>query len=194
MAQHDPQPPWDWGVPGGPLRRKDVDRLFALAYQELHRMASAVRRGDPAASLSPTALVHEAWLKLAAGEGFGANSELHFKRIAARAMRQLLVEAARRRRAEKRGGGEAVFVTFDEALDAPVVREDEVIALHDALDELERMNPRQAQMVELRFFGGLAVADAAGLLGISEETVHRDWRAARAWLARQVRRGRTAES
>lgn len=170
------------------LSRDELDRLFHSAYNELHRLAATVNRSDPSSTLTPTTLVHEAWVKLAASHAFTANSELHFKRIAARAMRQLLVEAARRRKAEKRGGPSADFVTFDESLDVPFVREDEVIALHAALDQLERLSPRQASMVEMRFFGGLPVADAARLLGVSEETIHRDWRAAKAWLAREIRR------
>ncbi|MEZ5351973.1 MAG: ECF-type sigma factor [Bryobacteraceae bacterium] len=173
-----------------PLSREDLDRMFAAAYEELRRMATSVKRSDPASTLTPTTLVHAAWVKLVASHTFAANSELHFKRVAARAMRQLLVEAARRRKAEKRGGPQAALVTFDEALDAPIEHEEEVIALHDALNELERLNPRQALMVEVRFFGGLPVAEAARLLGISEETVHRDWRAAKAWLAHEVRRAR----
>lgn len=102
-------------------------------------------------------------------------------------MRQVLIEAARRRQAEKRGGKGAVFVTFDEALETPVSTDDELLALDGALEELARLNPRQAQMVEGRFFGGLDVAETAQLLDVSEATVLRDWRAARAWLAVQLR-------
>jgi len=94
--------------------RQALDQLFSLAYEELRRLASSVKRGDPSSTLSATALVNEAWLKLAKQPGIAAASRLHFKRIAARAMRQLLVEAARRRNAHKRGGdGEAIFVSFD---------------------------------------------------------------------------------
>jgi RNA polymerase sigma factor (TIGR02999 family) len=173
--------------------RRALDHLFSATYEELRRLAGSVRRGDPSATLSPTALVNEAWLKLAASPALGVTSRLHFKRIAARAMRQVLVEAARRRTAEKRGGANAAFVTFDEAVDGATgagSSGDEVLALDVALDELARVAPRQAQLVESRFFGGLDVRETAESLGISEATVLRDWRAARAWLAAELRRGR----
>src|SRR5947209_16610228 len=97
--------------------RRALDDLFSVTYEELRRLASSVRRSDPSASLNPTALVNEAWLKLANSPRFASTSRLHFKRIAARAMRQVLVEAARRRNAGKRGGGQGfALVTFDEAL------------------------------------------------------------------------------
>src|SRR5689334_17829766 len=96
--------------------RDALDHLFSLTYEELRRLASTVRRGDPNATLSPTTLVHEAWLKMAHSPHLGETSRLHFKRIAARAMRQLLVESARRRHAGKRGGGEILLVTFDESV------------------------------------------------------------------------------
>jgi RNA polymerase sigma factor (TIGR02999 family) len=168
--------------------RRALDQLFSVTYEELRRLASAVRRGDPSATLSPTALVNEAWLKLAKSPDIGATSRLHFKRIAARAMRQLLVEAARRRNADKRGGGAEMTVTFDDALNKAPSSEDEVLALNNALDALAEMNPRQAMMVETRFFGGLEIPEAAELLGVSEATVLRDWRAAKAWLANQLRK------
>ncbi len=168
--------------------RHALDQLFSVTYEELRRLAYAVRRGDPSATLSPTALVNEAWLKLAKSPDIGATSRLHFKRIAARAMRQLLVEAARRRNADKRGGGAEMTVSFDDALTKAPSSEDEVLALNNALDALAEMNPRQAMMVETRFFGGLEIPEAAELLGVSEATVLRDWRAAKAWLANQLRK------
>jgi RNA polymerase sigma factor (TIGR02999 family) len=167
--------------------RETLDRVFSLAYEELRRLASAIRRDDPDASLTPTALVNEAWLKLSRSPEIAATSPLHFKRIAARAMRQVLVEAARRRTARKRGGSDAVFVTFDDSLGAPDRGADELLALDAALDTLAAIEPRQAAMVESRFFGGLDVRSTADLLGVSEATVLRDWRAARAWLARELR-------
>jgi RNA polymerase sigma factor (TIGR02999 family) len=168
-----------------PVERRALDDLFSAAYEELRRLAAAVRRDDPAATLSPTALVNEAWLKLADSPSVAHTSPLHFKRIAARAMRQVLVEAARRRNADKRGGG-APVVTFDDAM-GTVTTADDVLGLDAALDALARIEPRQAQMVESRFFGGLDVAETAQLLGVSEATVLRDWRAAKAWLARELR-------
>jgi RNA polymerase sigma factor (TIGR02999 family) len=174
----------DVTVPAGDRR---VNHLFSVTYEELRRLASSVRRGDPSATLSPTALVNEAWLKLADSPQLASTSRLHFKRIAARAMRQLLVEAARRRNADKRNGGVEVTVTFDESVQAGPSGSRELLALNSALDELARMNPRQAVMVESRFFGGLDIPETASLLKISEATVQRDWRAARAWLAHELR-------
>ena len=165
--------------------RRALDDLFSAAYEELRRLAASVRRNDPAATLSPTALVNEAWLKLADTPAVAHTSPLHFKRIAARAMRQVLVEAARRRNADKRGGGVAV-VTFDDAMSG-VTTADDILGLDAALDALAQLEPRQALMVESRFFGGLDVAETARLLEVSEATVLRDWRAAQAWLARELR-------
>jgi RNA polymerase sigma factor (TIGR02999 family) len=170
------------------IERDTLDRLFSATYEELRRLASSVKRGGPSATLSPTTLVNEAWLKLANSPAFASTSRLHFKRIAARAMRQVLIGAARRRNADKRGGGPGVLlVTFNESLDAAVPCEDEILALDTALDGLARINPRQAMMVESRFFGGLDVAETAALLEVSEATILRDWRAAKAWLAHELR-------
>ena len=165
--------------------RQALDDLFSLAYEELRRLAASVRRDEPGATLSPTDLVNEAWLKLAGSPQVANTSPLQFRRIAARAMRQVLVEAARRRKATKRGGG-AFPVTFDDALDVPVGGPDDILGLDEALDELARLSPRQALIVESRFFGGLGMAEIGELLGVSEATVLRDWRAARAWLARAL--------
>jgi len=165
--------------------RQALDDVFSLAYEELRRLAASVRRDEPGVTLSPTDLVNEAWLKLAGSPHLADTSPLHFRRIAARAMRQVLVEAARRRRAEKRGGG-VFLVTFDEALDAPAGGADDILGLDEALEALALISPRQAAMVESRFFGGLGMAEIAELLDVSEATVLRDWRAARAWLARAL--------
>ncbi len=167
------------------MDRRALDDLFSLAYEELRRLAGSVARNDANASLTPTGLVHEAWLKLADAPAVGATSRLHFKRIAARAMRQVLVDAARRRNANKRGGGE-VLVTFDESLDAGTASAGEVLALDEALERLAAVSQRQATMVECRFFGGLDVRETAELLEVSEATLDRDWRAARAWLAKEL--------
>lgn len=169
--------------------RGALDELFSAAYEELRRLAATVRRGDPSGTLSPTALVNEAYLKLAGSLPGAPVSRLHFKRIAARAMRQVLVEAARRRNARKRGGGVAL-VTLDDAVAAPAEWCEDLVALDAALEELMRLHPRQALMVEYRFFGGLDLAETADALQVSESTVDRDWRAARAWLARELRRSR----
>jgi RNA polymerase sigma factor (TIGR02999 family) len=181
----------DWDELPPVVDRQALDDLFSLTYEELRRLASSVRRNDRNASLSPTALVNEAWLKLAASPTFRSASPLHFKRIAARAMRQVLVEAARRRHADKRGGsGDVCMVTFDEALGQVEATSHELLALDAALDHLAQANPRQATMIESRYFGGFDVAETAALLGVSEATILRDWRVAKAWLAEQIVRTR----
>ncbi len=167
--------------------RRALDDMFSAAYEELRRLAGQVQRNDPRASVTPTVLVHEAWLKLARTPAIADTSALHFRRIAARAMRQVLVEAARRRNAARRGGG-ALCITLDETLLAPAERAADVIALDEALARLQQLSARQAAIVELRFFGGLDIPAVAELLEISEATVQRDWRAARAWLARELKR------
>jgi len=171
-----------------PLDRRALDELFTATYEELRRLAASVRASDPSATLNPTALVNEAYIKLADSLRLTPESRLHFKRIAARAMRQVLVEAARRRKAQKRGGDYA-FVTLDERTAAIVTTADDLLSLEEALQGLARMQPRQALMVEYRFFGGLDLQETAELLGVSEATLLRDWRAARAWLAQELRRG-----
>ena len=169
--------------------RQDLDRLFSLTYEELRRLASSVKRGDPSNTLSATALVNEAWLRLAKSPGIAATSRLHFKRIAARAMRQMLIEAARRRNAHKRGGdGEVIFVSFEDCLDRAATRPEKLLALDTALTELARLEPRQALIVESRFFGGLEISEISSLIGVSEATILRDWRAAKAWLGQELRR------
>lgn len=170
-----------------PADRSRLDTLVAATYQELRRLAAAVSADDPAATLNPTALVNEAYLKLAHTLRADPRSRLHFKRIAARAMRQVLVEAARKRNALKRGG-DVAFVTFDDALDgARTQAAEELMVLDRALDRLEQLSPRQSRVVEYRFFGGFQTREVADLLDVSEATVLRDWRAARAWLGRELR-------
>ncbi len=169
-----------------PADDEAVDQLFSAAYEELRRLAGAVRRHDPSETLNPTALVNEAYLKMAGSRREAPASQLHFKRVAARAMRQVLVEAARRRQALKRGG-DRQFVTFDAEVAAAPSAPDQVLALNEALDRLAALDARQAQMVECRFFGGLDVQETADALAVSPATVARDWRAARAWLAVELR-------
>ncbi len=170
--------------------RRLLDDLFSLTYEELRRLASSVRRSDPGASLSPTTLVNEAWIKLAASPQFATTSHPHFKRIAARAMRQVLVEAARRRNADKRGGGVAITLRLGDAIEDIGSCSKDLLALDSALEQLGKIQPRQAMMVESRFFGGLDISETASLLNISEATVLRDWRAAKAWLAHELRQAR----
>jgi RNA polymerase sigma factor (TIGR02999 family) len=166
--------------------RREFDALYSAVYEELRRLAASVRRRPFGSSLTPTTLVHEAWVKLARNPELASLPIPHFQGVAARAMRQVLVEAARRKRSRKRGG-EHAFVTFDESLVAAPSAVDEVLLLDAAIEELARRQPRHAHMVELRFFGGLDVATTAKILEVSQETVHRDWRLVRAWLQRTCR-------
>ncbi len=170
--------------------REALDLMFSAAYEELKRLAARVRRGDAAETLNPTALVNEAYVKLAESLRITPASRLHFKRIAARAMRQVLIEAARRRQATKRGGaiGAQPYVTLNEDIDAGAGWSEDLVALDAALADLARIHPRQAAMVEYRFFGGFSLAETAEALEVSEATIDRDWRAARAWLGRELKR------
>ncbi len=177
---------WPIGENLGMADRDELNRVFSATYEELRRLARTVRRSSQDATLSPTALVNEAWLKLASSKQIAWESPLHFKRVAARAMRQLLIGAARRRGALKRDGG-ALLVTFAEDLPA-LAKADDVLRLDAALEELARLSPRQASIVESRYFGGLEVAETAQVLGVSEATVARDWRMAKAWLSRELRK------
>jgi RNA polymerase sigma-70 factor, ECF subfamily len=184
-----PVPYPDACASASPEERKALDAMFSATYEELRRLASSVKRDDPNSTLTPTSLVNEAWIKLARSPRFADTSQLHFKRIAARAMRQVLVEAARRRHADKRGGSDAIMVALiDDSLQPIAGCGQDLLALHRALEELARIEPRQALMVESRFFGGLDVHETATLLDVSEATVLRDWRAAKAWLAQEMRR------
>jgi len=172
-----------------PLEPSVLNETFSLAYEELRRLAVQVRITDPRATINPTALVNEAWIKLAASPKFSWTSPLHFKRVAARAMRQLLVESARRRKALKRC---APLITLDESLASLLSTsasssEEDFLRLDEALHSLAKLSERQSAIIESRFFGGLAVEETAQALGISEATVLRDWRAARAWLGRELR-------
>jgi RNA polymerase sigma factor (TIGR02999 family) len=161
------------------------DTLFAAVYADLHRRARHLARGA-GATLSTTALVHETYLKLA-GRNLALNDKAHFFALAARAMRQVLLNAARDSLAQKRGGGQ-LEATFDSALAVPSDAGDQidVIALDQALQQLAAADARLAQVVELHFFAGLGFGEIAGLLGLAERTVARDWRAARALLQMQL--------
>lgn len=162
--------------------RNALEALIPLLYRELHGLAEARIRGEgPGHTLTPTALVHEAYLKLSGGEGFSARDRAHFLSIAARAMRQVLVDHARARNAGKREGGWA-RVTLDHVAGGAVRDPDpgELLALDQALDTLDR---RQRQVVECRVFAGMPESEIALALEVTERTVRRDWVKARAWLA-----------
>lgn len=159
-------------------------RLYELCYQELRRLAHAVRCGQEAETINTTALVHEAYLKLVPGRGLFAQDRAHFFRIAARAMRQVLVDLARRR-ATRRRGLQVLDATGAGATAGDGVSMS-VLALDAALRELESISPRQANVVECRFFAGLSVEETAAALDVSAPTVKRDWRMARAFLSRSL--------
>jgi RNA polymerase sigma factor (TIGR02999 family) len=160
-----------------------VEALFGRIYGELKRLAHSLRGGRGGDTLNTTALVHEAYLKLSSAHSLGIRSRAHFFALAARAMRQILVDTARAQMAQKRGGGALPWVTLDESFQAQPLRPSQFIALDEALARLEAADPRRAQVVEHRLFGGLTSEETAQLLGVSKPTVDRDWRAARAWLA-----------
>lgn len=160
-----------------------LDALFALAYDELRRVARRVRGGHDD-TLTTTGLVHEAYLKLVPSS-VPANDAAHFKLLIARAMREALIDAARRRHAGKRGGTD-LPITLDDDVQAAPLKAAELLELHAALEELARVDSRRAAVVECRFFGGLDVEETAAALNLSTATVKRDWRVARAWLAQAV--------
>ena len=165
------------------------DRLFALVYDELRSLASSyMRRERPDHTLQTTALVNEAYLKLVGNRDALPQNRLHFFAVAAKVMRQILIDHARARRSEKRGGG-AVKVSLDEAAVMSDERADELLALDEALTRLTAVDSRKSQVVELRFFGGLTIEETAEFLGVSFNTAVRDWEMARAWLYRSVHEG-----
>ncbi len=160
-----------------------LDRLVPLVYEDLRRVAHRqLDREGGGHTLQTTALIHEAYLKLASGGAMSATSRAHFLAIAARAMRQVLVDYARRRKAAKRGGG-VISVTLGDEAGTPDTSADDLLALDDALKQLD---PRQRQVIECRFFGGMEEKDIAEALGVSERTVRRDWVKARAWLYKEL--------
>jgi RNA polymerase sigma-70 factor, ECF subfamily len=163
-----------------------VDRLMPEAYQELRRLAAAyLRRERPGQTLQPTALVHEAYLRLAKDKPGRWQNRAHFCAIAAHSMRQILIERARARGALKRGGAQP-RVTLNEALVAGGEQSFDLLELDVALEKLAALDPEQARLVELRFFGGLTVEETAEAMSISPATVKRHWAIARAWLAREL--------
>jgi len=165
-----------------------LDRLVPLVYEELRALAKReLNREQPGHTLHATGLVHEAYLKLAGG-GMPASDRAHFLAIASRAMRQVLVDHARRRKAAKRGG-EMVRTTLGDSGASVEFRPDELIALDAAL---EKLDPRQRQVVEFRFFAGMEEKEIAEVLGVSDRTVRREWVKARAWLYRALYPGGNA--
>jgi RNA polymerase sigma factor (TIGR02999 family) len=173
----------------GPVR-PELEALLPAVYAELRRLAAHYLRGErPGQTLQPTALVHEAYLKLQKDRPERWQNRAHFCAIAAHAMRQVLIERARARDALKRGGG-APRVTFDEGLPAAApsdsVRGFDMVALDEALERLAQLDAGQARIVELRFFGGLTIEETASVMNLSLATVKRDWVTARRWLQREI--------
>jgi RNA polymerase sigma factor (TIGR02999 family) len=166
--------------------RQSLDSLLPIVYQELRRLAASyLRRERPGQTLQPTALVHEAYMRLMKDRPERWQNRAHFCAIAAHSMRQILIERARARHALKRGGAQP-RITLDEALVAGSEPSVDLVALDQALDRLQALDPEQARLVELRFFGGLTVEETAEAMNISPATVKRHWAVARAWLAREL--------
>lgn len=164
-----------------------LDELYPLVYDDLRRVARGhLARERPDHTLDTTALVHESYLRLLGSSQIDADSRAHFLSIAARAMRRILVDYARKRGAKKRGGG-VTPETLTPNLAVAIERSPELLALDDALERLEQFDPRQAKVVECRVFGGMTIEETAKILDVSPATVKRDWMLARAWLNREVR-------
>lgn len=157
------------------------ERLYALVYEDLRRIARSHLRGRPTGTLGTTAMVNEAYLRLAGSDAGSWNDRVHFLSVASVAMRQILVDHARRKLAQKRGGG-ATVLEIDEGRVGTAPRVVEILALDQALNRLQTLSERLARVVELRFFGGLSVEETAGVLGVTDRTVKRDWQKARSIL------------
>jgi len=156
--------------------------LLPLLYEELRKLAaSKMAREAPGQTLQPTALVHEAWLRLVGGASSRFNDRAHFFGAAAEAMRRILIDRARRKAAQRHGGGQQ-RVDIDEIEIAAPAQDDELLAVNDALEKFAALDAPKAELVKLRFFAGLTEEEAAGVLGVSEPTVKRWWAYARAWL------------
>jgi RNA polymerase sigma factor (TIGR02999 family) len=166
--------------------REAVNDLFPLVYSQLRKIArNQLRAERKDHTLNATALVHEVFIRLVDQDRVDWQNRVHFFAVTATAMRRILVDYARGRNAEKRGGGE-VFITLNEECISGEARAEQLVDLDSALSRLARMNERQSRIVELRFFAGLKEEEIAEGLGISVATVKRDWRLARAWLAREL--------
>ena len=191
----------EWGITDHPTNvtglllqwgkgdERALERLIPLVHQELHQIARRCMAGERAGhSLQATALVNEAYVRLVDATGVAWHDRTHFLAVAARVMRRILVDHARARHAQKRGGT-AENVTFDEALVVTDEPRQNFVALDDALQALAKFDERKSRVIELRFFGGLSVEETASVLKVSADTVMRDWRLAKAWLQREMRGG-----
>ena len=166
-----------------------VDRLMPIVYEELRRLAAHYLRDERSANtLQPTALVNEAYLRLVAQQMPDWESRAHFFGVAAHLMRQILVDHARKRRSQKRGGGQTP-ASLDDVIAFAPLKSDDIVALDDALTALAAVDARKAKVIELRFFGGLSVEETARALDVSVGTIGREQRMAEAWLHRELSRG-----
>ena len=171
-----------------------LDRLVPIVYRELHKIARTCMAAERAEhSLQPTALVHEAYLRLSGVMHVDWQDRAHFFAMSAKLMRRILVDVARRKRYQKRGGGVGT-APLDEALAVSDEQAPDLVALDLALQALATIDERKSRVVELRFFGGFSVDETATALDVSPETVHRDWRLAKSWLRRELRNRPTDES
>ena len=170
-----------------------LDKLVPLVYQELRSLAQRYMRQERRGhTLQVTSLVNEAYLRLIDVNRIQWQSRAHFLAVAAQTMRRILVESARRRHRQKRGG-DVVLVALDEARDVVQEKGADLVALNDALTALAAVDPRMSQVVELRFFGGLSVEETADVLNVSPETVMRDWKTAKVWLLRELSQAKPPE-
>lgn len=167
--------------------RTAIEPLITAVYAQLKRLARRQLARDREQTLQPTALVHEAYITLIDQRAADWQNRAHFFAIAAQAMRRIILKAGRRRRAAKRGGGVSNLDIDDAAIPAGA-RAPELIALDEALTKLAEMDPRQSQIVELRYFGGLDVEETAAVVGVSAATIKREWRSAKAWLHKEITR------
>jgi RNA polymerase sigma factor (TIGR02999 family) len=165
---------------------QSLEKLLPLVYAELKNLANSLFRSERANhTLQPTALVHEAYLKLVSGDNISWQNRAHFFGIAANSMRQILVNHAMARQRQKRGGGQTLMA-LDDSVSFSYGQDLDVIALNESLETLAQLDPRQAKIVELRFFGGLTIDETAAVLNISTATVSREWEMARTWLYCQL--------
>jgi RNA polymerase sigma factor (TIGR02999 family) len=175
----------DWGKGD----RSALDKLFPLVHSELRRIAQRQMSGErPGHTLQATALVNEAYLKLAGRQGFDWQNRAHFFAVCATVMRHILIDHARAHARDKRGGG-AIQVSLNEALVVAGDQAEHLIALDDALRMLESLDPQKGKIVELRYFGGLSIEEAAEVMNVSPRTVRREWQRAKAWLYRMMTEG-----
>lgn len=166
-----------------------LDGLIPIVHQELHRLAKYYLRGERAGhTLQTSALVNEVYLRLVDHENINWQNRAHFFGVAAQAMRRVLVDYARTRKSEKRGG-DILQVSLADAVNVAEEKAIELIALDDALQDLEKMDARKSRIVELRYFGGLSVEETAEVIGVAPITVMREWNAAKAWLLRAISKG-----